>query len=129
MIRIFYSMDDLSSSPNYPEEYLRGSVVFFGREFLVTPDVLIPRLETEALVRRARNILSTEHIDCVIDVGTGSGIIVTSLADLGDTVFFALDISHTALQIAKKNFLKYHTDARCTFLHTDMLDGFRDVLL
>jgi release factor glutamine methyltransferase len=43
--------------PDYPIEYRQGSVEFFGRRFLVTPDVLIPRLETEGLVRRARQIL------------------------------------------------------------------------
>lgn len=42
---------------DYPEEYLTGSVNFFGRDFSVTPDVLIPRLETEGLVRRALIIL------------------------------------------------------------------------
>ena len=41
---------------DYPEEYVTGTVTFFGREFHVTPDVLIPRLETEGLVRRARKI-------------------------------------------------------------------------
>jgi release factor glutamine methyltransferase len=42
---------------NYPVEYTLGKVTFFGRDFVVTPDVLIPRLETEVLVKRARQIL------------------------------------------------------------------------
>lgn len=51
----------MNSYPSdYPEEYITGKVNFFGRDFTVTPDVLIPRLETESLVRRARNILQWE---------------------------------------------------------------------
>jgi release factor glutamine methyltransferase len=47
----------------------------------VTPDVLIPRLETEVLVKRARNILHDEKREGIIDIGTGSGIIPVSLRD------------------------------------------------
>lgn len=47
--------------PHYPEEYRIGEVVFFGRKFFVTPDVLIPRLETEGLVRRVRKLLETSQ--------------------------------------------------------------------
>ena len=57
----------------YPEEYLTGKVNFFGRDFVVTPDVLIPRLETESLVRRARQILqSSSKPTVIVDIGCGS---------------------------------------------------------
>ncbi len=67
-------------------------MTFFGREFCVTPDVLIPRLETESLVRRARTIQEREKYARIVDIGCGSGIIGTSIADLADEVVF-LDIS------------------------------------
>jgi release factor glutamine methyltransferase len=69
----------------------------------VSPDVLIPRLETECLIRRARRIIKEKNIQQVIDIGCGSGIIGTSVTDLVDEVIF-LDISPEALQITKKNF-------------------------
>lgn len=53
---------------NYPEEYITGTVTFFGREFIVTPDVLIPRLETEGLVRRARRVLKVNSSTLVVDI-------------------------------------------------------------
>jgi len=73
--------------------------------------VLIPRLETEVLIRRARQILREKPIKVVIDIGSGSGIIGTSLADLTDEVIF-LDISPEALEIAQKNFKKYFPDKK-----------------
>jgi release factor glutamine methyltransferase len=60
---------------DYPHEYITGTLTFFGREFLVTPDVLIPRLETEGLVRRARAIQKIEKFEHIVDIGCGSGII------------------------------------------------------
>lgn len=50
---------ELKKHPDYPIEYITGKVNFFGREYSVTPDVLIPRLETESLVRRARDIIKS----------------------------------------------------------------------
>lgn len=50
-------MKNPENHPDYPEEYKIGSIEFFGKNFIVTPNVLIPRLETEALIRRARKIL------------------------------------------------------------------------
>ena len=105
---------------DYPEEYITGKVNFFGREFRVTPDVLIPRLETEALVRRARKVLKDQKFQKVIDIGSGSGIIGTSVADLIDTVIF-LDISPGALEIAEENFRKHFREKNAEFILSDLL--------
>lgn len=105
---------------NYPEEYITGSVHFFGREYMVTPDVLIPRLETECLVRRARKIIQECHITQVIDIGCGSGIIGTSVADLVDEVIF-LDISGEALHISEKNLRTHFPEKNTQFIVSDLL--------
>ncbi len=105
---------------NYPEEYIEWSVNFFWRDFLVTPDVLIPRLETESLVRRARQLLREKPIKIVVDIGSGSGIIGTSVADLVDEVIF-LDISPTALEVAEKNFRTHFPEKKAQFIISDLL--------
>ena len=111
------------SPENYPEEYIHGSVHFFGREYKVTPDVLIPRLETECLVRQARKLIQEQGITRVIDIGCGSGIIGTSIADIIDEVIF-LDISPLALQITEKNFQSHFPDKKAQYIVSDLLGNF-----
>lgn len=90
----------------------------------MTPDVLIPRLETECLIKRARDILhKSAHPITVIDIGCGSGIIGTSIADLADEIIF-LDISTKALEIAKENFHTHFGNKKSQFIVSDLLDGF-----
>lgn len=113
---------------NYPEEYTKWMVHFFWRDFFVTPDVLIPRLETECLVKRARQILQaptnlpTYQPTTVIDIGCGSGIIGTSVADLVDEVIF-LDISWAALEVTKKNFQSHFPNKKAQFILSDLLSN------
>ncbi len=107
---------------NYPLEYHLGKVTFYGREFLVTPDVLIPRLETEGLVRRAREVWRQWKYEFIIDIGSGSGIIWTSLADMADEVIF-IDISPEAMAITQQNFRKYYKDKSAKFIIWDLLDS------
>lgn len=107
---------------NYPEEYKIGHTIFFGKKFIVNENVLIPRLETESLVRRARTILHTKNFEKIIDIGSGSGIIGTSLADLGDEIIF-IDISEKALEVAEKNFKNNFPHKNAIFLHSDLLEN------
>ncbi len=106
---------------DYPEEYITGTVTFFGREFIVTPDVLIPRLETEGLVRGARRVLKANWSTLVIDIGCGSGIIGTSIADLASELIF-LDVSPRALYVAEKNFRTHFPDKKAQFIQWDLLE-------
>lgn len=106
--------------PNYPIEYREWSVVFFGKKFVVNPHVLIPRLDTEGLVRRARTLIRNTGIQAVVDIGTGSGIIWVSLADLVEKSIF-LDISEGALTTARSNFLEYFPEENGVFLLSDLL--------
>lgn len=109
--------------PDYPEEYITGKVNFFGRDFVVTPDVLIPRLETEWLVRRARKIIQSGDIKTIVDIGCGSGIIWVSCADLADEVIF-LDISPEALEVAEKNFRTHFPEKKAQFIVSDLLENY-----
>ena len=120
--------ETLKHPENYPEEYITWKVNFFGRDFIVTPDVLIPRLETEGLVRRARNILQSPITShqlpvTIIDIGCGSGIIWASCADLADEVIF-LDISPEALEVAEKNFRTYFGEKKAQFIVSDLLENY-----
>src|SRR6201991_3189190 len=83
-----------------PSQYITGTQDFFGRAFCVTPDVLIPRPETELLVEAALHLLRNQTAPYVCDVGTGSGCIsITMLCERADARAIAVDISEAALQV------------------------------
>lgn len=106
-----------------PLPYVLGKREFYGLEFAITPDVLIPRPETEHLVELAKTWLN-QHPDqrYAIDVGTGSGIIAISLAVcIPDLNIIAADISHAALQIAAKNSAKHRVNKRVWVVQTDLI--------
>lgn len=91
-----------------PLAYLRGKAEFYGREFVVTPDVLIPRPESEAMVELARELASTQDINTVIDVGTGSGCLAISIKkELPGVHVTGVDISPAALKVARENARKH----------------------
>lgn len=85
----------------------------------MTPDVLIPRLETEVLVRRARQIIRDRGVSEIIDIGTGSGIIGISCADIVEKATF-VDISPAALGVAKKNYGVYFPLESAVFIQSDL---------
>jgi release factor glutamine methyltransferase len=105
-----------------PTQYITGHQEFYGRDFRVKPDVLIPRPETEHLVEAA--IARIKPNDLVLDVGTGSGAIAITLALETHARVFATDISAAALIVAKTNArqLSAHVD----FLASNLADAFRD---
>src|SRR5215470_14145881 len=84
-----------------PLQYITGYQDFYGRAFRVTPDVLIPRPETELLVESALELIDESR---VCDVGTGSGCIaVTVLCERSNAHAVAVDLSSAALLIAREN--------------------------
>jgi release factor glutamine methyltransferase len=94
-----------------PVAYIRGIQEFWGREFWVTPDVLIPRPETELLIERARTFLAAHPHAVVVDIGTGSGCIAITLAlEHPTTAVFAIDISEPALGVARQNALRLNAE-------------------
>ena len=113
--------------PDYPEEYILGRVQFFSKDFVITPDVLIPRLETECLVRKARNIARTYEECGLIDIGTGSWIIGISCVDIESITHLELrDISEEALTVARNNALALmqRKDIILEFTHSNLLEDY-----
>ena len=108
-----------------PLPYLLGYWEFYGREFIISPDVLIPRPETELLVEEAYQWLrSHPAAGEAADVGTGSGIFAVSLAlEIPGLQITAVDISPVALEIARQNAEKHKVLDRIRFLQNDLLDG------
>ncbi|MDR2092433.1 MAG: peptide chain release factor N(5)-glutamine methyltransferase [Azoarcus sp.] len=101
-----------------PVAYLTGRREFYGRDFLVTSAVLIPRPETELLVELALPRLAAEARPCVLDLGTGSGALAITLALARDcTEVTALDDSREALEVARSNAARLGADV--FFLHSD----------
>ena len=119
-----------------PTQHLTGKQEFWGLEFEVTPDVLIPRPETEHVIevaldrlavreRRAgrKQTLTGEGLQ-IADIGTGSGCIAIALAkDLPTATIYATDISSPALAVARRNAARHSVSARIRFLECNLLDG------
>ncbi len=112
-----------------PIQYIFGEAYFFGRKFRVNPSVLIPRPETEELVRLIISEMKnrpTHSIDIdskikILDIGTGSGCIPISLAlEITDSEVFAIDISEDALQIAQQNATSLNAEVQ--FSRLDILN-------
>ncbi|HEX8285641.1 MAG TPA: peptide chain release factor N(5)-glutamine methyltransferase [Pyrinomonadaceae bacterium] len=107
-----------------PFQYIAGRQEFYGLEFEVTPDVLIPRPETELLVETALGLLKGTEAPLVCDVGTGSGCVaVTLLHERRDARGFALDISPGALEVAGRNAGRHGVGERLRLLVSDCFDA------
>ena len=106
-----------------PLPYVLGHWEFFGLDFEITPDVLIPRPETELLVERAIKWLSAApERRTIADVGTGSGCIAVAIAkNIPDAKVVATDISLPALEIAYRNVRKHSLENHIAIVQCDLL--------
>ncbi|HYH74464.1 MAG TPA: HemK/PrmC family methyltransferase [Candidatus Saccharimonadales bacterium] len=87
-----------------PLAYIRGKAPFYGRVFLVTPDVLVPRPETETMVSLVKELPALDPGTRIVDVGTGSGCIGISVAlELPSSKVSLFDIDPHVLRVARKN--------------------------
>jgi len=118
-----------------PIAYILGKKEFYGLDFIVNQYTLIPRPETELLIDETLKILSVKCTEknspspLIIDIGTGSGNIIITLATLLHKKnitanLFGLDISPDALEIAKKNAQQHGVGNQITFLQSDLLEKF-----
>jgi len=105
-----------------PIQYITREQEFYGLPFHVTPDVLIPRTETEHLVEKIVEIAPCFSRPRIVDVGTGSGIIAITVAhEWTSAVITAIDISAAALELARRNADRTGVAERIRFLHGDLL--------
>jgi len=107
-----------------PTAYILQGREFWGREFLVTPAVLVPRPETEFIVEEGMSVMRGARAPRIADIGTGSGILAVTLAsELSASTVVATDLSGDALEIARENARRLAVDDRVTFVETSYLDG------
>jgi release factor glutamine methyltransferase len=107
-----------------PLQYITGNQEFFKLDFEVTPDVLIPRPETESIVEIALELLKGDLDPFIADIGTGSGCIAISLLhELGDARAIATDISTGALRVAQRNADRHGVGDRLTLIESDCLSA------
>ena len=120
-----------------PTQYLTGKQEFWGLEFEVTPDVLIPRPETEHVIEVALDRLALSEVRAgrpqmtlgeellIADIGTGSGCLAIALAkELPEATFYATDTSPGALEVARRNAARYKVAERIRFVECNLLGNF-----
>jgi release factor glutamine methyltransferase len=104
-----------------PIQYILGETEFYRLPFFVTPEVLIPRPETEHVVEKALELARSFAAPRIVDVGTGSGAIAVALAhELPDAAVTATDTSAAALEIAREN-ARWNGVQRVRFVEGDLL--------
>lgn len=119
-----YKKEVIALETGKPLQYVQGKVNFYGYNFYINENVLIPRFETEELVENAINYIKkyfTEPVD-IIDLGCGSGVIGLTLEKKVSTFSVDLvDISKEALEVTNKNCEKLNSKAR--IIENDFLEG------
>jgi release factor glutamine methyltransferase len=109
-----------------PSAYIVGNREFWGLDFRVTSDVLIPRPETEFIVEESLATLATMRLPSprLADIGTGSGCLAISLLhEIANAYVTATDVSHAALAVARDNAGRHGVAQRVTYVETSFLEG------
>jgi release factor glutamine methyltransferase len=107
-----------------PLQYITGHQEFFKLDFEVTPNVLIPRPETELIVEVGIEILKNEAASFFADLGTGSGAIAISLLrELPQARAIAVDVSPKALEVAKRNAERHSVIDRLRLFESDLFSA------
>ena len=104
-----------------PVAYITGAWEFYGLPMTVTPDVLIPRMDTELLVDTAKDLLVGRKMDArILDLCCGSGCIACALGhELPASKLVAVDISASALEVCRRNLAANRLSSRCLTLQAD----------
>lgn len=113
----------LRATTHKPIQHILGYAHFMGEDFIVNEHVLIPRDETEILVRRAIEIINQNDFKKVLDIGAGSGCITCMIAKSTEAQVLGVDISTGALQIALDNSSKLGLFNKAIFRKSDIFSN------
>lgn len=113
----------LRAKTRQPIQHITGFADFMGEKFIVNPSVLIPRDETEILVRHAIDIINKNNFKTALDVGTGSGCIACMIAKYTDCQIIGLDISTDALNTALDNASRLNLFNKAIFRKSDIFSN------
>lgn len=114
---------ELRAKTRRPIQHIIGFADFMGEKFIVNPSVLIPRDETELLVRKAIEIINENNFKMALDVGTGSGCIACMVAKHTDCQIIGLDISNDALNTALDNASRLNLFNKAIFRKSDVFSN------
>lgn len=125
-LRIVKEKAELRAKTRQPIQHIIGFADFMGEKFIINQSVLIPRDETEILVRKAIEIINENNFKMALDVGTGSGCIACMIAKYTDCQIIGLDISSDALNTALDNASKLNLFNKAIFRKSDVFSNIKD---
>jgi len=126
MLSVVEEKAKLRAKTRQPIQYIIGTADFMGEKFIVNSSVLIPRDETEILVRKAVEIIKENKFKTVLDLCTGSGCIACMIAKLTNAVVIGSDVSFEALETAFKNMENMKLYNRALFRKSDLFSKIRE---
>jgi len=115
----------LRAQTKQPIQHIIGYAHFMGEKFIVNPDVLIPRDETEILVRKAIQLIKENNFKTALDIGTGSGCIACMVAKNTECQVIGTDISTSALNTALDNATRLHLNNKAIFRKSDIFSNIK----
>lgn len=116
----------LRAKTHFPIQHIIGVAHFMGEDFIVNKDVLIPRDETEILVRKAIELIQENNFNKVLDIGTGSGCIACMIAKNSSAQVLGVDISTSALRVALDNVSKMELNNKAIFRKSDIFSKIKN---
>ena len=122
-IELIKEKAELRAKTRRPVQHIIGFADFMGHKFIVNENVLIPRDETEILVRKAVELINDNNLKTALDVGTGSGIIACMTAMLTDCQIIGHDVSSDALNTALDNASKLNLFNKAIFRKSDVFSN------
>lgn len=125
-IKIIEEKAKLRAETRMPIQHITGYADFMGEKFIVNSSVLIPRDETEFLVRKSIEIINKNNFKSALDIGTGSGCIACMVAKLTECQIIGLDISSDALNTALDNASRMNLYNKAIFRKSDIFSNVKE---